>query len=126
MSDDKELIERVARVLATSNIASIYKRGATPSEADHYWPSFEHDAQAAIAAVRAYDTALAQLSGLRDSLMANFEVATSITDNFIVRVDGEAVTVTEVATAELYADPDDYRDPFSLVTKMSKAPGIKT
>lgn len=99
MTHDDELIERVARVLATSNIASIYKRGATPSEADHYWPSFRDDAQAAIATVRAYD-AERRASVLDVDALKTFDPTTP----------GTLVWLPDGMLSIPTHDPDDYRD----------------
>ena len=99
MTHDDELIERVARVLATSNIASIYKRGATPSEADHYWPSFRDDAQAAIATVRAYD-AERRASVLDVDALKSFDPKSP----------GTLVWLPDGMPSIPAHDPDDYRD----------------
>ncbi len=77
MSDDRELIERVAMALARDNHALI--------------DMYSDDAERAIAAMRAFDR---EQRAKIDEFMAP------------------------------KGDPDDYRDPLTLVTRMDRAPGI--
>ncbi len=114
MSEDSELIERVGVCLHKNWLSDDKPFSAMGAE---YRTEFLRVAQTIVDAVRAYD-AERRSSVLDVDALKTFDPQTPGT--LVWLPNGMPPLSVSVH------DPDDYRDPFALVTKMDRAPGIKT
>lgn len=111
MSDDKELIERlVSQSYAIAQARDV--RGTAIEESvfrlrhPDVWKRTVEDAEAFLKTVRAYDRE--QRAKIDEALARHNEARHGGMNMYV----------------ETRRDPDDYRDPFSLVTRMARGPGI--
>ncbi len=141
MSDDAELIERVAEAMF-----HVVEADLLPSDIhSRFGPQFTAHARFAVAAVRAYDreqraksdAALAPKSSIVDPETGlitppwrQFFTQPNVyhqqaPSSIALSADVTDWTPPVDAGSFVVVDPDDYRDPFAMVTRMSGGPGIK-